>query len=234
MPRSKQARRWPRAFTLVELLVVLALIILLAALITPTFMRVRARAGERSCGSNLRQLYHAVAMYAADNGGYLPPFTTSIDLGGAGGPFRRVDRAAGLIGALRPYSCSAEIWFCPADPFARRIDRTPPCERDCAPRHSDLNHRLTSYLTSDWWYGATSRVDRLFRPVLGRTPLDVSWWDLYQKRGGEVSDTLLMHDMLDDTCSEGGPPGAQAAYSHNGRFNFLYFDGHVHSGCWNR
>jgi prepilin-type N-terminal cleavage/methylation domain-containing protein len=52
--RRASARRWPRAFTLVELLVVLALIALLAGLLVPTFASVRARAGAGRCGSNLR------------------------------------------------------------------------------------------------------------------------------------------------------------------------------------
>jgi prepilin-type processing-associated H-X9-DG protein len=170
-------------------------------------------------------------MYAGDNGGYLPPFTTSIDvmvMTPEPSPLRKVDRAAGLIGALAPYSRSAEIWFCPADPFARRIERAPPCLY-CL-RDYEVNHRLTSYFTSEWWYGATGLNDRLFRPVLGQTPLDISWRSV--STGGEVSDTLLMHDMLDDLCAPEAWPDRPAAYSHTGRFNFLYFDGHLHFGCY--
>ena len=48
MRRSPNARGCRRAFTLVELLVVLALIALLAGLLVPTFASVRARANASS------------------------------------------------------------------------------------------------------------------------------------------------------------------------------------------
>ena len=66
-------RRSASGFTLVELLVVVAIISLLAALLLPALSRARRQAHGTQCISNLRQLYLANTMYASENKGrYVP------------------------------------------------------------------------------------------------------------------------------------------------------------------
>jgi prepilin-type N-terminal cleavage/methylation domain-containing protein len=55
-----------RAFTLVELLVVIAVIAIVAATVYPIFAGAREKARVSTCVSNTRQLAQAVHMYAAD------------------------------------------------------------------------------------------------------------------------------------------------------------------------
>jgi prepilin-type N-terminal cleavage/methylation domain-containing protein len=69
-----------RAFTLVELLVVIGIIALLIAILLPALSRAREQARQVACASNLRQVGLAMLMYANSNRGQLFP----ID---AGGPF---------------------------------------------------------------------------------------------------------------------------------------------------
>lgn len=59
-------------FTLVELLVVLAIIAVLISLLMPSLKRVRDQSHTVVCASNLRQLGLAFTMYANDNKGRLP------------------------------------------------------------------------------------------------------------------------------------------------------------------
>ena len=68
------------AFTLVELLVVIALIAVLAALLLPTLNRARVRAQGYQSVSNTRQLVLAWVLYSDDNSGRL-----AYNLGGPGG-----------------------------------------------------------------------------------------------------------------------------------------------------
>ncbi len=59
-------------FTLVELLVVLAILSLLAALVFPVFNRVRAKSHETVCLSNLHQIGRAIALYTTDYDEHIP------------------------------------------------------------------------------------------------------------------------------------------------------------------
>jgi prepilin-type N-terminal cleavage/methylation domain-containing protein/prepilin-type processing-associated H-X9-DG protein len=54
-------------FTLIEILVVIAIIAILAAILFPVFARAREKARQASCTSNLRQLTLAVEMYTTDH-----------------------------------------------------------------------------------------------------------------------------------------------------------------------
>jgi prepilin-type N-terminal cleavage/methylation domain-containing protein len=67
------ARARPQAaFTLVELLLVIAIIAILASLFLPALAAARARALTTRCQGNLRQWGIAFQMYAHDNADYLP------------------------------------------------------------------------------------------------------------------------------------------------------------------
>ncbi|MDA1273432.1 MAG: prepilin-type N-terminal cleavage/methylation domain-containing protein [Verrucomicrobia bacterium] len=57
-----------RGFTLVELLVVLAVIAILASLLLPALTRARSAADSTACRSNLRQLTIAIRLYTDDTG----------------------------------------------------------------------------------------------------------------------------------------------------------------------
>ncbi|RRJ94390.1 prepilin-type cleavage/methylation domain-containing protein [Opitutaceae bacterium TAV4] len=61
-----------RAFTLIELLAVIVIIGILTTLIVVTLGRVRDKAREAHCKSNLRQIGTMIGLYMADNKGRLP------------------------------------------------------------------------------------------------------------------------------------------------------------------
>jgi prepilin-type N-terminal cleavage/methylation domain-containing protein/prepilin-type processing-associated H-X9-DG protein len=65
--------RASRAFTLVELLVAIAIIAILAAMVLSALGRVKASAQAITCRNNLRQWGQATLLYVADNKDFLPP-----------------------------------------------------------------------------------------------------------------------------------------------------------------
>jgi type II secretion system protein G len=87
-----------RGFTLIELMIVIAIIAILAAILVPNFLYARAQAQTSACEGNLKQIATALEEYATDHNGQYP---------GAGGP---VDPAL-FGGAGNPYMDAA-----PADP----------------------------------------------------------------------------------------------------------------------
>jgi prepilin-type processing-associated H-X9-DG protein len=64
--------RRARAFTLLELVVVLGIVTLATAMLIRTTVKVRARMGEVSCQGNMRQLLSALQMYNNDHNGSMP------------------------------------------------------------------------------------------------------------------------------------------------------------------
>ncbi|MGD2278758.1 MAG: prepilin-type N-terminal cleavage/methylation domain-containing protein [Candidatus Omnitrophota bacterium] len=56
-------------FTLVEIMIVVAIIGLLAAVAIPNFMRARERAQQNACIANLKQVDGAKTLWALDSGG---------------------------------------------------------------------------------------------------------------------------------------------------------------------
>jgi prepilin-type N-terminal cleavage/methylation domain-containing protein/prepilin-type processing-associated H-X9-DG protein len=102
-----------RAFTLVELLVVVAVISILAGLLFPVFAQTRDKARQSACASNLHQLGAAVSLYTQDYDERFPqthptatPWTLGDDEDTLVSPWRAL---------MEPYVKSMGVFRCPTD-----------------------------------------------------------------------------------------------------------------------
>jgi len=66
-------RSGTKGFTLIELMITIAIIAILASILVPNFGKAKEKASLEACKSNLRNLATAMQMYAADNNGYMCP-----------------------------------------------------------------------------------------------------------------------------------------------------------------
>jgi prepilin-type N-terminal cleavage/methylation domain-containing protein len=99
------------AFTLIEILVVLAVIGILAAILFPVFGRARESARRVTCISNVKQIALAVTQYAADNSDHLPPVAYRTP-GGEDVEWPEL---------LEPYLKTQQVLRCPSDSLSVRI-----------------------------------------------------------------------------------------------------------------
>jgi prepilin-type N-terminal cleavage/methylation domain-containing protein len=101
-----------RAFTLVELLVVIGIIAVLIAILLPALNRARRHAQMATCMSGQRQLVSALLMYCQDHKGTFPGgsghFYWRDDSGNVQGPTYRSDGATYNPSATNPYSCNQD------------------------------------------------------------------------------------------------------------------------------
>lgn len=71
-------RRGSSGFTLIELMIVIAIIAILAAILVPNMVRSKNQAKLSSCKQNVRSMASAIESYATDSGGRYPTALGSI------------------------------------------------------------------------------------------------------------------------------------------------------------
>ena len=79
-------------FTLIELLIVIAIIAILASLLLPALNSARSKANDTKCISNLKQIGNGLFMYGGDYNDYVPAYTDF-----SGGNMKWQDRIASYV-----------------------------------------------------------------------------------------------------------------------------------------
>src|SRR5687767_13162951 len=132
-----------RAFTLVELLVVIGIIALLISILLPSLSRARESANRIKCGSNLRQIAISVVAYATEHRGKFPrtyyqpnqglenknlggkgqsPSAVSFSLSDPAGPVGVDNVGASLYLLLKYKFITGSGFICPSLPRGSPID----------------------------------------------------------------------------------------------------------------
>ncbi|WP_052362276.1 prepilin-type N-terminal cleavage/methylation domain-containing protein [Geminisphaera colitermitum] len=219
------------AFTLVELLTVIAIIGILAAILIPTVAAVRDTANSAKCTANLRQIGTALQLFAADhrdmyprayyNYGPGPGKTVSEAI--AGGDWGYRDPGSGWDSILlRDYmSRSSPVFLCPSDKtgIMRSVSEgsiTLPIAASY--RFNQTHNRVNGAV----WAGRAIRVSELPLPSRAIAIVEATGGNHHVGMGNDTSVGFIK----DDT------PGPVAHDRHKGAANYLFFDGHVEKMKW--
>jgi prepilin-type N-terminal cleavage/methylation domain-containing protein len=144
-----------RAFTLIELLIVVAIIAILAAIAVPQFAEASARAGVARTAADMRSLATALESYATDHSAY-PPFAVVPGNGFVEDPAVTFGDDHFEVFSRRPgFSLTSPIAYItsyPPDRFARSspsLESPDPVTRAYLPDYSYRNARYTAEI----WIG---------------------------------------------------------------------------------
>lgn len=207
------------AFTLVELLLVIAIIALLAALLLPALSTAQSKAKRTACLNNLKQAALSFQMYAADNDGKLAenlPMPSQNSNSWVLGNMKVSSDSTNLTlireGKLFPYASQVALYRCPADPS--RTGNTP---------------RVRSYSMNSWIgsrYMDTYPRATGYRTFIRDSELSAAGparlWVIADEHEISIDDAWFLVAMDDSGLVTSFP-----ATRHEGRYGLNFADGHA-------
>jgi prepilin-type N-terminal cleavage/methylation domain-containing protein/prepilin-type processing-associated H-X9-DG protein len=203
-------RRKTRGFTLIELLVVVTIILILAAIVMPSYRTVQENSKTMKCASNLRQIGAAMILFSQDHSDCFPESGGEITwTTGTTGPYSWMQQIAPYIGNAPDPATQAQgasVFTCPSSSYALSFDKY----------YSYFNGAHAAYVAAGGF--APVRRDLISMPAEQILSGDITDWPEAQ-----------MDADKDDYTQN--PIDVKSPF-HNGVVNLLYADGHVAEAKW--
>lgn len=186
-------RQTRNAFTLIELVIVLAIILVLAGLLFPVFSSARASAYRATCLSNFKQAQMAFFVYGSDYDDRTVVVNHRLGMPGDS----RNDRT--WVQLILPYLRSFALFRCPSD-YGRRPGTEATFDADLVPGDTDARY-YTASMRSNIGYNYAYLSPVFF--ARGQ-------WNAVPKtytEVGDISKTILFVDSVWSVDSKGVPSG---------------------------
>jgi len=230
-------RKKTGAFTLIDLLVVIAIIAILAAMLLPALAKAKETAYKAQCASNLKQWGVAITMYVGDNTDRFPDLRVATSANNPNG-------AGALDFAWMPYSITN--WFYQPYLYKNTATGNNRSKNDVMYCPTDLYHivveqNMTGYQGNLIGYNYLPGRDNAGRfdatdYSYSSQGVDVAPWMIMRpKIGGKYRKAPMMTDLIQCTTANSWVDPTYQAPAANHRKkngvptggNFLYEDGSV-------
>ncbi|MBR4664017.1 MAG: prepilin-type N-terminal cleavage/methylation domain-containing protein [Lentisphaeria bacterium] len=213
---SSICRKAEDFFTLIELLIVIAIIAILAGMLLPALNAARDKAKSIACVSNLKQWGTAMQSYSGSYDGYVMPSGGYPDKGYDWHHFKGTPRE------LVAPSVTLSFWVAGksvngcgmhSQETLSGVDK----EKNCAYFSYIMNNYICSINNPDW---PLPKLSRLRRPGSLYYILEASKYPAEGGANGATGLTVISPEQ-NDTAR------LRAGFLHNKRMNILHADGHV-------
>lgn len=226
-----RAARQASAFTLVELLAAIAIVGVLAVLLTGAVGNAVERSRQSECANNLRTLASGVFAYAADNNGFIPPNNRFSADGKNNTPWP-VMLQPYVDGPTNGFRGRKSVYFCPCGRHPRGWNNTLP-DYTCNAR-GGIGEKLTGGFSMDPI--PPTRMTEIQRPSKmmmfadGFQGSDINSGS-YNAAVNFARDRYFGKPVLPERGL--APRHFHKSNPVEGKFNIVFFDGHVESFDWN-
>jgi prepilin-type N-terminal cleavage/methylation domain-containing protein/prepilin-type processing-associated H-X9-DG protein len=211
-------------FTLIEVLVVIAIIAILAAILFPVFAKARERAKLTHCTNNMKQIGMAFQMYAQDWDGTIVKQYKGL--------------AYSFVLANNKYVSSPKIFFCPAiwpsgsanitDLNAKVMPPGGSSEKNYWRFSYGMSNNADAYCAT---YDPTPSYSKTVVLTLDKVPTPADYVLITEISNVAGSPTLPSFFYCKNGCNPGSTPFAAIDLNrHNGVATTLFADCHV-EGC---
>ena len=196
----------PRNFTLIELLIVIAIIAILASMLLPALNKAREKAKTISCSSLMKQFHLMAALYVDDNQGWYAGGTWRRELW----PYTNTNLAyQGNYNAVSSY----KVYRCPSMPQKTNAGKDINLTYCIAGCHYDAGEGR--------YYGYAQKVAGVWgkkvKASMVRRPSDK----------GYAAEWVIESDYTVGWAEESSANNMYIWLPHNNRGNILFLDGHV-------
>ncbi len=210
------ARAATGAFTLLELLIVVAIIILLAGLLLPVLFKVKAQAQSVACKNHLRQIGLGMHIYISDSGRFPAEWGK-----GAAGYLAWADK----VTENTQHTWTNNSWQCPAYVAKQGLVKIVEHRRDV--------EIYTSYAYNEWGMVDTSRSARLGLGMLSGSAVSdrqiaapSEMFAIADSRTWRMSETGRLFGLMQMQAFS-GHDRSETDPLHGKGYNILFADGRV-------